>query len=293
MKNIFAPISLLFVLIFFACRPEPLIITLPDEPQQVVVFSQLIPNNVITVALTKTINSLDFSEEEGDTLNNDFVNSLLVENATVTVTFDGRTEELFEIVSGIYTSINTPQRPGVDYHLQIITETGDTISSTSTMLEQVRFDTISPVIERTEEDTTVYIQYEFTDPPGDNWYMINFYKRLDDEEADSTSLDLNNFFSRGINLETFTELLNDQTFENNTPSGMIEVPEIALTDSLVVTISNINEKYHQFLEARRRSGNFLSQLTREPIAFPTNVEGGLGFFNTHFPDVAAFDMKEW
>ena len=293
MKNILIPVLFTISIVFFACRPEPLILTLPDSEQQVVVFSQLIPNQVITLALTKTINSLEFSEEEGDTLNNDLVNSLLVQNADVTITFEGRTEDLFEIAPGIYTSINTPQRAGVDYHLQIITEEGDTVSSTSTMLERVGFDTIFPIIQREENDTTVYIEYEFTDPPEDNWYMLNFYKRLNEDEADSLSLDLNNFFSRGLNVETFTLLLNDQSFEDNTPSGMIELVEVEPTDSLVITISNINEQYHQFLEAQRRSGNFLSQLTREPIAFPTNVEGGLGFFNTHFPEIAAFDLNNY
>lgn len=37
----------------------------------------------------------------------------------------------------------------------------------------------------------------------------------------------------------------------------------------------------------------LTQITKEPLSLPTNVEGGLGFFNTHFPDLHFFDLNEF
>ena len=289
MKNIFVPLAFLSAVIFFACRPEPLVISLPDEPQQVVVFSQLIPGQVITVLLTKTISSLEFSEEEGDSLTSDIVDSLLVDSAFVTVTFEGRTEELFRLAPGVYTSINTPQQPGVEYLLEIITREGDTLSSVSTMLEQVSFQNVTPIIRR-GEDTLVTLAYDFIDPPGDNWYMLNYYRRA---RVDTTNFSLDNILSSQTGIATRTILLTDKIFSNNNPSDTIEMFDVRPTDSIVVTLSNINEQYHRFLDLRRRSGNFLSSITSEPISYPTNIEGGLGFFNTHFPDVHVFDLNEY
>lgn len=290
MKNIFIPLAFFAAIIFFACRPEPLIITLPEEPQQVVVFSQLIPGQVITVLLTKTISSLAFSEEEGDSLTSDFVDNLLVDSAEVTITFEGETEELVQLAPGVYASINTPQRAGVEYLLEITTREGVKLTSRSTMLERVGFQNVTPIIKRTAEDTLVTLEYDFIDPPGDNWYMINYYRRA---RVDTTTFDLNNILSAQTGIATRTILLTDKIFDNNNPSDLIDMPDVSPTDSIVVTISNINEQYHQFLDLRRRSGNFLTTLTKEPISYPTNIEGGLGFFNTHFPDVKVFDLNDY
>ena len=290
MKNILIPIFFCISIIFFACRPEPLIITLPEAEPKVVVFSQLIPGQVVTVLLTKTISSLDFSEEEGDSLTNDFANTLLVDNAEVTLTFEGQTEELFKVAPGVYSSINTPQLAGVEYLLEIKTEDGKIITSRSTMLEKVGFENITPVIKREDGDTLVTLEFDFIDPPGDNWYMLNYYRRV---AVDTNSFDLNNILSAQTGLRARTILLNDKTFEDNTPNQVIEMPDLSQSDTIIVTLSNINEQYHQFLDLRRRSGNLLSSVTKEPISYPTNVEGGLGFFNTHFPDFAGFDLNEY
>ena len=53
------------------------------------------------------------------------------------------------------------------------------------------------------------------------------------------------------------------------------------------------ESYYEFLKKREKGGNVFTELTNEPINYPSNVKGGFGFFNTHFPDVEYFDLNEF
>lgn len=291
MKNIICFISIVLLNLFSGCRPKPLIITLPEDPAKVVVFSQLIPDATITVLLTKTISALKFSEDEGDSLSNDLVNTLLVAGAEVTVSYDGKVEELFELVPGVYSSVGTPTTPGIDYTLRIETAEGEVLTSTNRMLEQVGFQEVMPRLDTLGNDEVIMLDYKFEDAPDDNWYMMNVYKR-NSGEIDTTEIDILNFFSQGSNIETQTVVLPDLIFDGNIAEGSFELVGVTTQDSIVVTLSNINEDYYDFLKLKKTSGNFLSSLTREPINYPTNIEGGLGFFNTHFPDVKYFDLTE-
>ena len=291
MKNIICFLSIILLNLITGCRPDPLVITLPEDPPQVVVFSQLIPNATITVLLTKTVSSLEFSEDEGDTLSNDFISTLLVADADVTVSYDGNVEQLFELAPGIYTSVGTPTTPGIDYTLRIETTDGEVITSTNRMLEQVGFQEVMPRLDTSGNREKIIMDYKFEDKPEDNWYMINVYKR-NNGQIDTTDIDINDFFNQGSNIETQTVLLPDFIFDDNMVEGSFEMDDVSTQDSIVVTLSNINEDYYDFLKLRKSSGNFLSSITREPISYPTNVEGGLGFFNTHFPDIKYFDLTE-
>ena len=60
----------------------------------------------------------------------------------------------------------------------------------------------------------------------------------------------------------------------------------------LILLSNISEGYYQFLKSRERSGNLLSDITNEPVNYPSNVNNGLGYFNTHYPSIRFFDLKE-
>lgn len=297
MKKYIVYIICLSALTFLGCRPEPLEIKVDPVAPQVVVFSQVIPDAVMTVLLAKTIGALGFSEEEQGEPDSALVNSLLVSDAVVTINYRNETDTLFEVENGIYVSLTPPRYDQELYTLKIDTEEGEEISAQSTMLGQVPFETIEPIIELSDSDTLVRMAYSIVDPPEDNWYMVNFYTNRDvsenEEPADSTDLDLNSFFNRGSNFFVKTVLLSDQLFDNDLIMDTIDLPVLIPSDSLVVTISNISEPYHRFLDLRQTSQSLFNEIVREPINYPTNVENGLGFFNTHFPDIYFFDLNEF
>lgn len=294
MKNIHLVFLAFLCLSIVACSPDPIDIQLPEYEPEIVVFSQVIPDAFMTVALTKTIDGLDFSEETGDTLSQNLLNSLVVTNADVTISYRDQTDTLFELGAGFYASVFTPSFINETYRLKIVTEDNEVLTSENTMLPIVPFDQATPLVERTDTDTLVKFDFRIVDTPGENWYMINFYTNgQTNTEPDLEGIDINNFFESGSNFLKKTELISDVAFDGNTFEGTIELPEISQRDSMVVTLSNINEDYFNYLQIRQTSSNFFTELIKEPISLPTNIEGGLGFFNTHFPDVRTFDLNEF
>ncbi len=288
--------SVVFSIVLFSlvsgCRPKPLEIEIPPIEAQTVVFSQVIPDNLMTIALTKTIDALKFNEEQGDEVSQGLIDQLLVSDAEVTIAYRDVIDTLWATTPGLYISIQTPQYVNEDYTLKVKTKEGQILTSTSKMLPKVDFTNVTPLIKRTEKDTIVSVKYTITDLPGKNWYMLNFYTpRLDNSSG--TGLDLNSFFGDKENVLKKTELVSDEIFESNTFDGEVFLDNVFPSDSLVVTLSNINEAYYNFLEVRKSAGNFFTELTKEPINSPSNIDGGLGFFNTHFPDIQFFDLNDF
>jgi len=296
MKNS-TPLYILCICIstfILSCRPESLQISLPEYQPQVVVFSQIIPNALMAVSLSKTIGALEFSEQQGDTLSQNILDALVVSNADVTVSYQDRVDTLNEIGAGIYVSAFTPAFINETYQLRVVTQDNKIITSQNTMLPIVVFDQATPSVERTDTDTLVKFNFRIIDEPGDNWYMINFYTNgQTNTQPDLEGIDINNYFESGSNFLKRTELISDAAFSENTIEATIQLPEISQRDSLTITLSNINETYFDYLQIRQTSSNLFTEITKEPVTLPSNIEGGLGFFNTHYPDIKTFDIRDF
>lgn len=275
--------------ILAACSTKPLEVTIPQQESKTVVFSQVVPNRVMIIALTKSFGALDFQEEE-DSLTENFLNNFLEDSATVTVSYNGNTDTLFRVEKGLYASINTIQYTNSLYELRIINSRGETVTSASNMLPQINFDSIRPIVYR-GADTSTSIHFSFTDDPlAENFYMINYYKK----NLVSGGLDINSIFNNGENNLIRTDIVSDIEFgEVFTDSVRFGSESLLANDTIAVSLSNISKEYYQFLDQRARSENIFTEITREPITYPTNVVNGYGFFNTHFPDVSIFDLNQY
>jgi len=293
MKRIY-PFLFGLISLLGACTPKPLRIDVPQPEPEVIVFSQIIPPTVMAVGITQSFSALSFSEENGDTVSNSLLNDLFVGGADVTVSYANRTDTLFGLdsVPGLYLNPFIPQLPGEPYTLNIRTRDGKELSATSLMLRRIPFDTIHPVLERGE---LVKFKYAFEDPTEANWYMINFYSNSvsPPDSLDPDSLDLDALLINPGNVLLSTQLISDQLIENGYFEGEVELPQLTPEDTVFAALSHISEEYYQFVSLRRSASNFFTELTREPVNYPTNVTGGKGFFLTHFPDVRAFDLNEW
>ena len=285
-----------FAVLFAGCIPDPIDIELPPYEPKMVVASQIIPHRVMIVGLTKSFTILSDATPSDTSVQPGFIDSILVKDALVTVSYLDKKDTLFMVSPGVYTSTNTLLEEYGTYTLEAKDPvTGKTITASSTILPQVKFDTIIPVVKKDPKDTIISINYRFTDVPGqNNWYVINFYKK--NHDSSSSHFDLNTFFNRGSNkLLTNFELINDndKAFENGIFSKEVFMEKVKSTDTIAVTISNISEGYFQFLAAYKRAGSLFNQLTGEPITYPTNVINGLGFFNTHYPDIRFIYLKNY
>jgi len=289
-KSIFF-VLLLAICILHGCTPKPLLIDVEQIEPKIVVASQIIPGQAMFIGLTRSFGALEMNADS-DSVSNEFLDKLLLDHALVTVSYMDQTDTLYKLEKGIYVSVLTPQYHHEEYRLYVYDSTdGSEVFAMTTMLPQVGFDSVYPYIEKNGDDTIVYLHYSFTDPPEENWYMVNYYKNQDNDTA--AGFDLNNYFNRGDNVLIHTDVLSDKTFESQYYEATIALYGAAATDSIAVTMSNISEDYYKFLDLRNKSQNWFAEVTNEPINYPTNVIGGLGFFNTHFPDVRFFDLNNF
>lgn len=286
MKKLFY--ILLFVLIG-GCIPEPIDVELEEYEPKIVVASQVIPNYVMAIGLTRSFTVLSEAGFSGSGDSSTF-NQVLVDSALVVITSANGTDTLEKLAPGLYVSINELELPGGSYYLEVLDyDLNEKATATSTMLENVPFDTVTVEKFETENDTIVAVNVEFTDIPNiNNYYVLSIYSRNTNENA----LDVNMFFDNGSNRIEYQELITDKNVDGLKIIKNINLPTVSFQDSLVVSLSNISKGYHEFLTSRERSGNLLAEITNEPINYPSNVNNGLGYFNTHYPSIKFFDLKD-
>jgi len=139
------------------------------------------------------------------------------------------------------------------------------------------------------EDFSVDINVKFKDVKNeDNFYVMSVFSK---NALLTPALDVNSFFNNGSNNIEYQELFDDRKIDGKTISKDLTINHVDPTDSLVVTLSNISEGYYSFLKSRERSGNLISEITNEPINYPSNVNNGLGYFNTHYPAIRFIDLS--
>ncbi len=291
MKNIKYIFGVVGIVLFaMRCQPDPLDITLPEYEPSVVVASQVLPGEIMFIGLTRSFTILSSAGNDGGGDSSTFAN-ILVDSAFVSIEHGGQVDTLFNIAPGLFASTTPLDNPGTNYNLKVIDYMlNKTATASAEMLAYVQFDTVYPILDKGLNDTLVTIHAEFTDDPSDrNFYMLNIYSR----EILSNGLDLNSFFSNGENKIQSTVLYTDTELSSLNFTLDIEVEKVGSRDSIAVALSNISEGYYDFLKKREKGGNIFTELTNEPINYPSNITGGIGFFNTHFPDVEYFDLNEF
>ena len=290
MKTFFKIIyfSVLTAVIFPRCTPKPIDIDVKPAEEKLVIASQIIPNSIMVVGLTRSFSALDPGGQQ-DTLQNNFLSRILVSNAIITVTHPAGTDTLYMIAPGIYGSINILYQ---DYGMYTINatdpSTGEHVTATTELLPQERFDTIWPYISVSGTDSFANVHYEITDQPGgDNHYVACYYQK----KQNNSAFDINSYFQRGYNNLNSFDLISESDFDaNGKLSRDVPLNGVGVNDTIAVTVSHITQGYYEFLSAYKRSGNLFNQLTGEPINYPTNVIGGYGYFNTHFPDIRIYEL---
>ena len=287
MKN--TALIILLGVLFFSCLPKEKEVKINKFSEKLVVNSQVIPNNIMLVSLTRSFSILSdgytpSSDEGGNTMTNDLMNKVLVEDAIVTVSYSNNIDTLYMLAPGMYASLTTPQYKDVEYTIHAIDKSHNLeITATEKMLSQVEFNSAEFVY----EEGILNFKFSFDDPSEINYYMLNIFRKNGNGNTDPNKVDINTFLSNGnayIGGDVFTDL----NFNGTTTAAKIKLSNYvpaATQDTMIVTISNISIGYFNYLSVRNKvNNNIMSQVFNEPINYPTNVQNGLGFFSTHFPD---------
>lgn len=279
-KNIFR-ISAAMMMILTSCIPDPLEVKdVPQPEQKIVVSSQMITAQSVAVLLTKSIGALDASDDSDP---QQLLAQIIIPDAEVHIEGNGQSYPLTYTGFGVYGSVEMSLVAGQSYTLYVDSPTAGSVSATTIVKPQVLFQDVDAKIYISGRDTLADVSYEFNDVTGTNWYMLNAQHVTRDD-----------FEERVLNPRVTTKMLDDVAFEGGIRSDNFKIlfDEVKPGDTLAVTLSNIDKDYYDFMKLREDTRFGLAAALGEPINYPTNVTGGLGFFNLYIPDVRIFTIDE-
>lgn len=291
MKTILPAVALGTAALLLSCEPQPIPITLAAPPVKLVVASQLIPDRIVLVSLTRTFGTLEGATQR-DSLTDAFLEKILVDSALVTVRHQDQVDTLQMLSPGIFAGANLRQSENGSYTLDARDfRTGETITATSVLPPPVRFDRVEPDIVYADGQVRVDVSYAFRDDPAvKNWYLVSYYKKVSLSRGQP---DLSNYYGRGSNQLVEFDLVSDENLKDPDYAAVRKLEEVNVSDTIAVSVSNISQGYYAFLSLYKRAGNVITRISGEPVDYPTNVVNGYGYFNTHLPDIRFFDLNKY
>jgi hypothetical protein len=272
----------LSALIFNSCLPDPLEVDgIPVVKPEIVVSSHIIPDSSLVILLTKTFGALDASDDSDPM---ELLNKIAVTDALVTIEYSDETDTLEALGSGLYGGVDINFNPGIDYTLNVESESLGKVSATTQVKPMVSFkDLKAELYFDSYDDTLAQITYSLVDPPEKNWYMLNVLK-VERQELQENIL----------NPRDYIRLMDDGKFHGQEFSETFRVfpREFGDGDTIAVYLSNISEEYYDFIQLRLDNRFSLVEFISEPLNYPSNVKGGKGYFNLYVPDVRVM-VLEW
>jgi len=274
-------ISTLFMALY-ACIPDPLPVDgIPQLKPKIVVSTQIVPNQSVVIFLTRTVGALDASK---DSDLEELVKQIAINDAVVVIYNEDFRDTLTFLENGVYSSVTIPFQEGQEYSLLVESASMGKVTATTQVKAQVLFNSLEASIYDTGFDTLVNLNYSYQDIPDPNWYMVNVQHLTQEYE-------IKDF----LNPQLFTHLETDAGFENQLHVNELKVfmrRDFVPGDTLGIFLSNISREYYDFIQLRLDSRFNFSDFLGEPANYPTNIKGGLGFFNLHIPDVRIVVLEE-
>ena len=269
------------ILLLWGCLPEPLDVHgIPVVKPQIVVSTQIIPDQSLVVLLTKTFGALEASDDSDP---EELLDQIAVNDAVVSITGPDGTYELVALENGVYGGLIIPFREGDEYELHVDSESLGEVTARTTVKPLITFDDIrADLIFNGYDDTLAQITYRLTDPVEQNWYMLNV------QEVERVDV-----VENLLNPRAFTRLLDDTEFNGEIYQETFRVfpRDFIPGDTIAVTLSNISKDYHDFIELRLDNRYSFVEYLSEPVNYPSNVQGGKGLFNLYIPDVRTFILE--
>lgn len=272
---------LFLMLVLIRCMPDPLEVKgIPMIKPKIVVSTQLVPDQSLLVLLTKSFGALDANQ---NTDPQSLIDQIAVLDATVSVKGPNGVDTLQNLENGFYGGVNFVFEVGDLYELNVNSISLGEVRAISQVLPQVDFDEVMAELSFNGfDDTLVSVTYKALDPIGKNQYMLNV-KRV---KANQLITDI-------LNPQGFMKLETDENFEGQEFGGSFRAfpRDYQTGDTVAVSLSNISEGYYHFLQLREDNRFSYVAFLGEPVNYPTNVEGGLGYFNLFVPAVRVFVLE--
>lgn len=280
MKKVFVGLCLLILAQSCVIDPDPIDVEIGQADPELVINSYWLPPSVFAIVLTQSFSALELG---GDTLSEneiDFIDNLIVDPAEVILRFDDKEVELTKVLPGTFGSVEVELEPYVEYELEVTDlSTDDRLTAMTTVLPQIPIGDISyDFFELGDSsESIVRLKYVINDPPDeDNYYLLGQVLNSDLQIGGLSDLVMSN---------SNYQIISDKEFPDETVIEYEFNTTFVRGDTLTASLSNITEQYYDYLIAYKRLGNIFSGFLSEPVrSLPSNVEGGLGYFNLALPD---------
>ncbi|MCB0483341.1 MAG: DUF4249 family protein [Flavobacteriales bacterium] len=266
------------IVVFQSCRPKDIPLEVEQAETKLVISTQYLPTIGLAVWVTKSFSALENRNLSGvENEGIESIENLLVSDAEVNLTYNGKTLRLTSLGQGLYGTIQNPQNISGEMVLNVYDPTsGLSAKAIASPMPIVQFKDVLATRNDIGELSSITVDYSIDDPEGKNYYLVNFYSEKEDTKevfVDPSGFSVLNTYSVVFTDEDFTE-------------GTVDLPGWK-SDTLGVTVSNISEEYYAYLFSMERAANSIPFLS-EPVSVRGNVEGGYGFFAAHFPDIRLF-----
>jgi hypothetical protein len=285
-------VSTLFCLSFLlhACT-KPITISIPQAKPKLTVFSQIIPNKIVMVGVTRSFSGLSDFDDVSNT--DTAMSGILVSRALATITHHGITDTLYKLSDGLYGSVDVQLLPYETYELNIYDSTSGEAVHALTEVKPLVQDSISIHVDRKPNDTVIYFQVNIQDNPStEDYYYIDVASNGKSEFLEQA----NKYYDKlstnaAVYIMSDREAVNGVIVKEFDNSGFLNA--VGPNDSVTIVVSNISRSYYQFIDAYNRGNSLFSQLFGEPVNFPTNIVNGYGLFTAHLPKIYFLDMKDY
>jgi hypothetical protein len=292
MKNIFFLAGVVLIISQSCVKPIP--VEIAQMEPRLAVNSQIIPNELIVVSVTRTFTSLYKQSESDSNATNPLAFDILVPHALVTITNNNTIDTLQQIADGIYASTNINLVNNGTYQLNVYDSSSkQQVSANTKMMKPAVVESITPVKVIAEKDTSIEITFEIADDATEkNYYFVSVLKT----NKTSGNLGLPPAIQNIFNKSSYIYLYTDEKAKNGKITEKFSTTNavgIKKSDTVLIMVANIEEKYYQYLTAFNKSNNILSQFTGEPINLPTNIVNGFGYFSAHFPYIDYIELAKY
>lgn len=276
MKN--ALYIVLFVLLGVACTPNPIELIIHQSQPKPVIYSQYAPGGLMAISLSKSFGALENKMPVIDSIGFIIDSSLLYTDCDVFI----NGQELALLDAGIY---GTEQLQLANYQIGKLTikKGSEVIANASAIkLPRVDFETVSAT--KNAINNSLKVDFSIIDIlPEKNYYVVNYFLKTKRDTVPNV-LDPEYIAKRMLQQNTTYDLFTDDDFKNGKYTSSKIIAANYESDSLLLSVSNIEKGFYHFLETQKKAGKLVNQIKSEVINFPTNISNGLGYLTFHEPD---------
>ncbi|MEJ0029841.1 MAG: DUF4249 domain-containing protein [Bacteroidota bacterium] len=278
MGSSFRTISIAAIVVAMtSCIPDPLDLEVDQLKPKLVVTSH-VDQGTVDILLTRSVGALDAND---DTDLFELINEASVSDAVVRIQSNGVTYDL-NAFGGAYAISGMPLVAGQTYALYAHSAKDGTVSATTVYPQPISFRDVSVKTTIIGNDSLAQVFYSIDDPSGQNWYIVTAAHVRSGANKEH------------LNPRIVAKTIDDTGLDGTIIGGDFKIPfiEVQTGDFVTVTLQNVGKDYFDYVKLREDTQFGIAAAVGEPVNYPTNIQGGLGFFALFYIDSHKFTIGE-